>query len=607
MTASPLERARRERRLTVVLLVLLVLGVLALGRGLRVRFDLTEERLASLHPATHDLLDRLDDRLQLKLYMNRDVEGAEELLPLRLQIVDLLQELERAGAPWVELDVVDPTTDLVAKRDAEHAGVQPLQLTGGDVAGVRVQLLYQGLEMRYRDRTAVIPFVVPGELEFGFATRLDALLADERPRIAFFSREPPLGPPIPGAPRHVPPARVFEGLRRVLGDRYLVEDVDLTDPAWRDARTRALVVARPQEVTAAEAEAVAAYLHDGGHVLVLLEGEEVDPVSFVREPLDPGLLDDWLAALGIGVTRGLVYDERCLSIKVGEDWVDTPQGRQGVPLMLPYGLFPVVTGDGLNQDHVVTGSLGQVVLFWAHAVTPRELPPGVTSEVLLWSSERSWLLPGDTPLARTKENLEKLQAFTRQFGAPTSHPLATAFRGPFPAWSADEDADEVEAAGEAAAAGDDDAAAEAVSAAADGREGVLVVVGDSDLFHRVVLDNQEVGPPNAEFAANLLDWLAQAPALISLRSRGSRPRPIPDFAVEWWQAHGGPTADEEEARILDRQARAHARRLQRFIGWGNVVGPAFVVLLLALLWRSHRRRRAARPFPGARAAGGGPS
>ena len=76
--------ARRQAIWTALLLLgITVLGV-GLAQKLRWRVDLTEESLYTLSPALVEMVENLDDRLQLKLYFNRDVEGAEHLLPQRL-------------------------------------------------------------------------------------------------------------------------------------------------------------------------------------------------------------------------------------------------------------------------------------------------------------------------------------------------------------------------------------------------------------------------------------------------------------------------------------------------------------------------------------------
>jgi ABC-type uncharacterized transport system involved in gliding motility auxiliary subunit len=559
-------------------LTAIAVALLALAGNLRWRLDLTEEGLYTLDPATRGLLGRLEDRLQVKLYFNRDLEGVEGLLPQRLLIEDFLEEARIAGGERMTVETVDPTTDLVAQRDAEHVGIMPLQVPTGDVGELGVVLAYQGLEMRYLDRSEVIPFTVPSELEFAFAARLSSLLRPRRPEIAFFSREPALGPPVPGMPRNIPPARIYQELRGVFAERTTVRDVELADPAWRSQDTAALVVARPSELTEDEVAALDRYLAEGGRVLLLADREQVELPNFRAAPLVSGL-DAWLDGLGVRVAPGLVYDEECLPMQVGVDTLETQQGRRQVPKYEGYPFIPVLRGDGLNAAHAVTAALGEVTGFWMHPIETSRLAAGLSAEVLLQTSAEGRVLPPNTPLDREPESLQGVRVFARQSAKGREVPVAVAIRGTFPP---SHEHTELQPA-----------------------PGVLVLIGDSDLFHNGVLLNQEAGGAgNAAFAANLGDWLTGDEALIGLRSRGRMERRLADFRAEYLAAQGGRAQTDEENRVLDREAKEFARARERTVTWGNVLLPPLLIAALAAFARWRRRRRAHEVLAAPTAGGG---
>lgn len=566
MSGEP--RTRAGAWATAGLAAAIALAALALAGRARWRLDLTEEGLYTLDPATVGLLARLEDRLQVKLYFNRDLEGLESLLPQRLLIEDFLEEARVRSGGRMSVETVDPTTDLVAQRDAEHVGIEPLQIQTGDVGELAMVLAYQGLELRYLDRSEVIPFTVPTELEFAFAARLSSLLRPSRPEIAFFSREPALGPPVPGVPRRIPEERIYQEFRGVLAERAELRDVELADPQWKHAGTAALVVARPEAMDEAEVAALDLHLAEGGRVLLLMDRETVDPVGFRAQPLASGL-DAWLAGLGVRVAPGFVFDESCLPVQVGYDTVETQQGRRQVPLTRPYGLFPVLRGEGLARGHAVTAALGELTGFWMHPVETGELPAGVTAEVLLRSGPEGRVLPADVPLDRDAETVSRVRDFALQSAKGREIPVGVALRGVFPP---QRDHPGLRAA-----------------------PGLLVVIGDADLFHRIVLINQAAGGGNAAFAANLGDWLCGDESLIGLRSRGRAERRLTDFRAEWIASQGGRAQTDEENRVLDREAKEYARGRERWTAWSNVLGPPALVAALAWAVRWRRRRRAAEP------------
>ena len=248
-------------------------------------------------------------------------------------------------------------------------------------------------------------------------------------------------------------------------------------------------------------------------------------------------------------------------------------------LDMPYGFFPVLTGDSLDSEHPVTREISDVTLMWAHPVSLSKSPEGITSRVLLQSSENSWTLPNDSSPALERSNLELLRAQAAASGLPRAYAVAVSLTGLFPT-TFEENPEGVSPERETISAGG---------------EGALVVIGDSDLFHDAIL---RPGSGNADFAANLVDWLAGDEALIRLRTRGERNRRLRDFASEFIEASGGWATTDEENLELDRNALAHKRAQQRKIAWLNVLGPGFFVLMAGLLHWRMRERNARRSYPG---------
>lgn len=582
----------RQAWISALLVALLTLCVVVLSQRLRWRLDLTEENRYSLAPATLQLLDRLEDRLDLVLYFNQDIEGAEALLPVRLLIQDFLDELAAYGGDKVVVRTVDPTTDLLARQDAEHAKIAAVPFQELSVGALSVAELYQGLEMRYQDRSEVIPFIRPERMEFAFAVRLASLIEKQRPVIGFFSREPPAPPLMPGIPPRTPPDRIFEDLRNAVGRRFAVRDVELDRLEAVDQDLVALVVAQPQNMTAREVFSLDQYLAGGGHVLVLYDHLKVALPSWAPSPVESGL-DAWLNGLGLAVGKRLLWDERGNPIQVDSRVVETQSGQQQeVPIFLNYGLFPELQDDSLNQSNPATAFLSQLDLLWAHPLQIREVPAGVEKEVLLQSSKRSWALPLDVTLSTSPGNLQALKAHAISLGPGRSYPLAVALSGSFPSQFLGKEIPPVtnpEAEEEQTAPPGSEASA---LRSAEG-QGLLVLIGDSDLFRNEVLRQS---PAQGSFAENLFDWLGQNADLIHLRMRGRKDREIRNFYQEYVEEEGAFATTDEEKREVDRGATRYQRGRQRQIAWLLVLGPAVLVLGLGLLRWRWRQKAAAKPY-----------
>lgn len=556
---------KRQNLLSAALVIGIIFSAVVLAQRLRWRWDLTEEKVYSLSPTLIDLIGQLDDRLQIKLYFNRDIEGAEHLLPSRLSIQDRLDEIAALGEKYVAIETVDPTTDLVAARDAEHIGIVPVTVTDSRVGGVSVEKLYQGLEMRYQDQSALIPFVVPDEFEFAVASRLASLLRGrERPVLAFFSREPHLPPPVPGIDQEASPERIFEELREHLGSRFAIRDFrtfHADKPVPDDVE--GLIVARPEGVTPQEIEQINAYLQRGGHVLMLVDQEKVLPgQSLTATAINTGL-DDWLKGYGIEVHPELLYDERSESVPVDVQIVTLPDGTQAQnPVFMPYGFYLKLSEDSLNRSHIVTSGLEMVDMIWAHPITFHQgAGSDLKAEAILRTSSQARALPPTSNLGMSRNNIELLEVTAARSGKAQTFDVGVAVTGNF--------------------------GAEATA------PGLLVVLGDSEVFHNITLEG---GHHNATFADNLVDWVVQDESLIGLRSRGREQRPLKNFYLQAVEDAGGVRESDAQNRALDRNARQYRDQMESRIAWFNVLVPPLVLLVAGIAHLSFHRRRARRPY-----------
>ena len=578
-------REGRERRTSSALLVATALALLVAASHCGLRLDLTEDRQFSLSPATEAVLERLEDRLQVKLYFNRDIEGAEALLPGRLVLQDFLEEVEAGSGGKVSVETVDPTVSLAASSAAEAAGISAIPVPLADTRGASTVLVYQGLELRYQDRTEVLPVLVPGEVEFAFVAAVDSLLRERRPVIGFFSREPAMPPALPEVAPQVPADRVFEALRMRLGRRYAVRDLALGKDQPDLEGLAALVVARPERLSEAELFEVDQFLAAGGHVLVLHDVEKIDLQTNRAVQLETGI-DAWLERVGVKLLPQMLWDEQGFPFPIPGAPVRMPDGRevQGPGRLVNYGLWPMVQEDGLARDHIVSQGLANLCFLWTHGIVLDGVPAGIGSEVLVASSAQTGLLSGDLDLEPYLENVAALEQRARFGGQPRSYALVVALRGRF------------ESAFDGRQAPKPDRPV--VSAAAPG---LLVVVADSDLFSNrgIEIGSDQLGPPgNPQLAANLFDWLCQEEGLIELRVRGGKRRALRSFGREYLEAAGGFDAGlgpEQRAELYSAADRFERGR-RRWIGWGNVLLPPLLVLLLGLAHVAYHRARARRPY-----------
>jgi hypothetical protein len=204
--------------------------------------------------------------------------------------------------------------------------------------------------------------------------------------------------------------------------------------------------------------------------------------------------------------------------------VQRQQGFFTFSQQIEYPFFPIA--NSFNPDNMMVSRLRDVMFYYVSAVdTSVALPEGVTREPLVYSSNQSALQQGFYMIQPSP------QAFPMEDGPFL---LAAAYSGAFPS---------------------------AFEPERTGIPGRIVLVGDGDFLNESV-----VGPiqGNVTFGLNMIDWLVQDDALLSIRSKSIAPRaldPVPDG-------------------------------IRPLVKYGTMFGPVLLIVLFGMVrWRSRKNRR----------------
>lgn len=150
----------RERRMQTGLSVGLIavnaiLLVLWLSPVRSARIDLTQDGAYSLSRTTRDLLSGLDEQLLIRGYFSETTHP--ELEPLIPQLRDLLEEYRGAGGGKVKVEIIDPTDDAEAKRDAkDRFDIEPKPIAFATANQRSVVNAYFSIAIQYGDHHEVI-------------------------------------------------------------------------------------------------------------------------------------------------------------------------------------------------------------------------------------------------------------------------------------------------------------------------------------------------------------------------------------------------------------------------------------------------------------------
>ena len=130
------------------LLVALILLNLT-SRDIFHRFDLTDNKKFSLSASSEAILDKLDDRLTIKVYFSDELPG--DLGNTRRFLQDILEEY-RAESKEVSFFFHDPESDTDLEEQASKDGIQPVQMQALENDEMTVKKVYLGMVLLYENK-----------------------------------------------------------------------------------------------------------------------------------------------------------------------------------------------------------------------------------------------------------------------------------------------------------------------------------------------------------------------------------------------------------------------------------------------------------------------
>lgn len=603
----------------VVVQTLLVLGIVVFGFLLVdnyvQRIDLTEDARFSISEASHDLAASIEDPLTIRAYFSDNIP--ERIRPFQRQVFDILSEYEAHGGGKIKVERHDPLSSSTAASEAQNYGVRPIELRVYEATEASALQVYGSIVLVYRDRASEVINIAQrypqgfeglSVLEYEISSKIWQLTHD-KPKLGltgFLERpggQPGMPPQFGGGGQ---PRPEFTQLRRLLGEAFEVEEIDLKQEALDPKKVPTLLIVRPKEFSDVEVFRLDQYLMQGGRVLIFITQGLIDQTpwgkpTFTFSPFKTGL-DKWLEHNGLRVPNEFVCQfGNAIPIQV-ETVTDIGFGPMRAFVQKENWFWPIFGAEGsLNQDNPAVQTLKQVVMLWPHPVDVLENKLGDKQADILVQShgDESWRWKEITRVDRrhlTKADNPSPSDFV-------ASPVAVAVSGTFDSYfdktpvppSLIEPADEGETKDDEAEKKDEEQEAkeeqkgkgpEVIKKSVEPTQ--LVVVGNSFFISDPWLQQQQ--PERGLLALNLVDWLARSKALIALRAKRFTNRALVDEAYKEdldslkKKFNDG---DIDESEFVEEMDKARDRQQARWKRdrWKNILGPCFAILFLgALVW-----------------------
>lgn len=541
--------------LTLLFVILVAVNILV--ANLRIRVDLTEEKLYTLSPGTLKILESLDQGMTAKLYFSESLADVPVYVKkYAREVEDLLREYALASNGKLRIEKLDPKPDSETEEWALRYGIER-QPTGMFSPPMFFGLVLVG----DNGNEEVLPSLSPQtqeRLEYEISRAITRISDPELPVVGILGSLPVLGTPnpMPGAPKRGGEAWIaFRELRRDYTLRRLDQDTASIDP-----EIGMLILAHPKELPEQTLYAIDQFVLRGGKLLAML-----DPLSVVdlqtssENPMMmgmggashasdlPRLLEHW--GVGYDPTR-LVADMKATTRLGGDGQVE----ESPVFLSLDKSHF--------NAEDLLTAQANRIMLPFAGALEDNtgeelEFTPLITS-----SPDASCLVNAQSAMygARALRSQLNPDGKQRVLAARLSGRFQTAFPDGPPAGE-DRDPEEEPLA--------------APPEPLDSGESVVVVVADADFaaddycvqMVSGILGMQHMQPinDNLSLLLNIVEQTSGRSELVAIRTRGRFARPFDRVermeyaAAREWQAR----EEELNARLQETRQKLSALQNQR--------------------------------------------
>ena len=447
------------RNLQVGVAAFIVLSLLVgwYGNSIGGRLDLTEDKTFTLSEGTSRLLGQLDDILTIKLYESKD--PPPQITLVARDVNDFLKDFS-SSRDDVKFIRKFPDDDEDVAREAQMAGVPPVQFNVFGQTEVSTKLGYLGMTITYADRREVIRYIpsVDG-FEYGLASLVNKMLLDDPKTVGFLTGH---------GEKSI--QQEVAGFAGQLAQAYDVVEVAADSEGNLDlSDIDVLVIAGPTEaMSAAEQESLTSYLTGGGKAMILLDAILVDQGRLVAVP-NPNSLAEVVEPFGVLIEDNIVFDPQfheSLTFNVGYGSV-----------MLGYPFWAHVP----TVDHKVTGEVQQTIMPWVSSLGITDAEVGEVEVVnLLRTQETAAVDYSYGDLSPDPESPVYDLSDKQQFESD----IAVAVTGP--------------------------------ATNGSGSEFRIVVAGDSDWISDQLVSR---AGENLALGLNLIDWLAQEDALAAIRSK----------------------------------------------------------------------------------------
>ncbi len=339
---------KKDRSVSMLLVLGIVALVFLLSRQYFLRFDLTEDKQFTMSRATKTILRDLDDPVTVKAYFTGKLPADFERVKTDFQ--NLLIEYNNISKGKVNYQVIDPGKDQATEQEAMQNGIQPVLINVREKDEASQKKAFMGALVEYGDQKEVIPFISQGSaMEYDLTTAIKKISVKDKPSLGVIQGH--------GEPALNQMAQVVQDLSII----YTIENLDLSKEPVIPQRFQAIMLVSPADSIPPDQYArMDDYLSKGGKVFVAVNAVHGD-LSTASGSAAPHNVFQWLNTYGITIDPSFIIDASCAKVTV-------QQQRSSFFSFATQINFPYIPLVNKFPEHPITKGLEAVLFQFASPI-----------------------------------------------------------------------------------------------------------------------------------------------------------------------------------------------------------------------------------------------
>lgn len=382
------------------------------------RLDLTEEKRFSIKEPTKQLLQQLDDKVYIEVYLEGELNAS--FRRLQKSIRETLEEFRIYSDDKIEFVFTDPSLAMSQKarnefmQELAQKGINPTNVVDPKGGQVTEKIIFPGVLISYGGFETGVTLLKGNKaltaeekinqsiegIEYALANAINNLVSSDRKRIGFVTNHGELD------------SLEIASFNNSLLESYDVFKVDFSKKKVLD-KYDALIIAKPtKSFSQQDKYKLDQYIMNGGRVLLLLDKLQanMDSASIENYAAFPYNLnlDDQLFKYGVRLNPDLIQDRSAGPYPV----VTGEMGGKPEIQLMDWPFFPLINR---YADHPVTRNLDAVVTRFVSSMDTVKAQ-GIKKTPLLFTSQysRKVSAPVQVNINDLRKNV-KAEDFTESF------------------------------------------------------------------------------------------------------------------------------------------------------------------------------------------------